>query len=65
MAYKKNTIVISVPVEPEINQILREITLLNQNKSKTKTASQILSDAVRLEYNRIRKQKKWRKNVNI
>ena len=65
MAYKKNTIVISVPVESEINQILREIALLCQEKSKTKMASRILSDAVRLEYNRIRKQKKWGKNANI
>ena len=65
MAYKHNTIVISVPVESSTNQMLRAIALLRNEKSKTQTASRILSKAIQLEYNKIRKEKQWNKNTNI
>lgn len=64
MAYKQNIIVISVPVEQEINMMLREIALFRQEKSKTQTANRILSKAIRAEYNKIRKEKRWDKNID-
>ena len=64
MAYKRSTVVISVPVELDTNQMLRAIALFHNEKSKTQAASRILSKAIRLEYNRIRKEEQWSKNTN-
>ena len=64
MAYKKNTTVVSVPLSNEMNQILRELAILQNEKSKTQLASRILSDAIRLEYKKVKKEQKWNKNTN-
>jgi hypothetical protein len=65
MAYKQNTIVISVPVTQDVNQMLRAVALFRKEKSKTQTASHLLSKAIQLEYNKIRKEERWGKNTNI
>lgn len=64
MAYKKNTTVVSVPLSNEMNQVLRELAILHNEKSKTQLASRILSDAIRLEYRKAKKEQKWNKNTN-
>ena len=64
MAYKRNTVVISVPVTTDTNQMLRAIALFQKDKSKTQSASRILSKAIQLEYNKIRKEERWNKNMN-
>ena len=64
MAYKKNTTVVSVPLSNEMNQVLRELAILQNEKSKTQLASRILSDAIRLEYRKVKKEQKWNKNTN-
>ena len=50
MAYKNETVVISVPISIDINSKLYELALKHQAKSKTKYASIILSDIVLKEY---------------
>ena len=64
MAYKKNTTVVSVPLSNEMNQVLRELAILQNEKSKTQLASRILSDAIRLEDRKVKKEQKWNKNTN-
>jgi len=64
MAYKKNIVVISVPIDIDSNRMLREIALFNREKSKTQTASRILTKAIRLEYSRTRKEQQWDRNTN-
>ena len=65
MAYKQDTVVISVPVNTDENRMLREIALFKNEKSKTQTASRILVKAIRLEYEKLRKEQKWSGNTNI
>ena len=62
MAYKKGNTVISVPVTVETNQLLREIALLTGQKSKTQYASRLLTQAILIEYKRLRKEKTWSGN---
>lgn len=64
MAYKQDTIVISVPITADMNQMLRAVALFREEKSKTQTASHLLSKAIQLEYNKIRKEERWGKNTN-
>lgn len=64
MAYKKNTVVISVPVDADVNTMLREIVLFRGGKSKTQMASQMLTKAVRLEYDKLRRSHSWDKNIH-
>ncbi len=64
MAYKENTVVISVPVSTDENQMLREIALFRGEKSKTQTANRILTKAIRLEYGKLRKEQKWNRNTD-
>lgn len=64
MAYKKGNTVISVPVTVETNQLLREIALLTGQKSKTQYASRLLTQAVLVEYKRLRKEKVWNENLH-
>lgn len=64
MAYKQDTVVISVPITSDMNQMLRAIALFRKEKSKTQTASHILSKAIQLEYNKIRKEERWSRNTN-
>ena len=63
MAYKKGKIVISVPVDEATNQLLWELALLTNEKSKTQYASRLLINAVRIEYKRLRKGAVWSKNT--
>lgn len=62
MAYKEGKTVISVPVTTETNQLLREIALLTGQKSKTQYAGRLLTQAVLIEYKRLRKEKTWSGN---
>ena len=64
MAYKQNTVVISVPLTSDTNQMLRAIALFRKDKSKTQAASHILSKAIQLEYSKIRKEMRWDKNTD-
>ena len=64
MAYKQDTVVISVPMTSDMNQMLRAVAIFRKEKSKTQTASRLLSKAIQLEYNKIRKEERWGKNTN-
>lgn len=64
MAYRQNTVVISVPLKEDENRMLREIALFRNEKSKTQTASHILAKAIRLEYGKLKKEKEWDRNTN-
>ena len=46
MSYKKEMVVISVPISIENNSKLYELSIITKSKSKTKYASNILSDAI-------------------
>lgn len=50
MSYKKQIVVISVPISIENNSKLYELSIITKSKSKTKYASNILSAAILKEY---------------
>lgn len=52
MAYKNNTVVISIPVESEDNNKLYKIAEIQKNKSKTNLASKLLKEAINNEYSK-------------
>lgn len=64
MAYKKDTVVISVPVTHEVNQMLREIVLLNGYKSKTQYAGLLLSKSVEARYRQLQRERKWNNDTD-
>ena len=63
MAYKKGKVVISVPVDIQTNDMLRELALLTGQNSKTRYAANILTKAIAVEYKQLQKEKKWSKNT--
>lgn len=58
MAYKKSTVVISVPLDTETNQQLHMIAKAMKEKSKTRYASRILTGMIALEYKKLLREKK-------
>lgn len=63
MAYRKGKVVISVPVDIQTNDMLRELALLTGQKSKTRYAANMLTKAIAVEYKQLQKEKKWSKNT--
>ena len=58
MSYKKNTIVISVPLNEETNQQLHEIAKAMKVKSKTQYASRVLESIIATQYKKIKQEQK-------
>lgn len=58
MAYKKNTVVISVPLDEETNRQLHEIARAMKEKSKTQYASRALASLIALQYKKLVREKK-------
>ena len=56
--YKKDTIVISVPLDTETNRQLHEIAKVMKQKSKTQYASRVLASMIALQYKRLIQEKK-------
>jgi len=56
MAYKKETVVISVPLDRQTNRMLHEIALKLNEKSKTRYVSRILASVIMLQYKNMKKE---------
>ena len=52
MAYKNDTVVISIPILTEDNDKLYKIAQIQKRKSKTELASKLLKEAINNEYSK-------------
>ena len=53
MAYKSNTVVISIPISEENNEKLKELANHLNIKSKTKLASTYIREAIERDYKKL------------
>lgn len=52
MAYKNDTVVISIPILTDDNDKLYKIAKIQKRKSKTELASKLLKEAINNEYSK-------------